>query len=156
MIAVDYVMKFKELYRFYLHYNGVGTEGSKCMKFESGLHHEIKQFIGYQEIHRFYVLVNKCRIYDEDNCARSTHYKSINGKKTGSKNRGKPYGALTDNGKWKALGGKETSGRGIYVPMKWFKCGKVGHHATEYRSSDTICFKCNKPGHHAMNAKMEF
>lgn len=38
---------------------------------------EIKQGIGYQEIRRFPMLVNKCRIYDEDSGVRSTHYKSM-------------------------------------------------------------------------------
>lgn len=70
MSVVDYVTKFDELPRSHLHYNGVGAEGSKFIKFESGLRLEIKQFIRYQEIHQFFVLVNKCRIYDEDNHAR--------------------------------------------------------------------------------------
>ena len=51
MIVVDNAAKFEELSRFCPHYNGVEAEGSKCVKLESGLHLEIKQFIGYQEIH---------------------------------------------------------------------------------------------------------
>lgn len=47
MIVVDYATKFEELFRFFPHYNGVGVEGSKCFKFESGLRAEIKQFIKY-------------------------------------------------------------------------------------------------------------
>lgn len=64
MTVADYAAKFEELSRFYNHYNGVEAEMSKCIKFENGLHPEIKQFIGYQEIRQFFVLVNKCRIYD--------------------------------------------------------------------------------------------
>lgn len=44
---------------------------------ESGLCPEIKQFIGYQEICRFSMLANKCRIYDEDSKAIYAHYKSV-------------------------------------------------------------------------------
>lgn len=51
MTVVDYVVKFEELSRLYPHYNGVGIEGSKCIKFKSGLRLEIKQFIRYQDIH---------------------------------------------------------------------------------------------------------
>jgi hypothetical protein len=57
---------------------------------------QIKQFIGYQEIRQFSVLVNKCRIYVEDNMARSTHYKSVNEKKNEGQNRGKPYANPVD------------------------------------------------------------
>lgn len=47
MTVVDYAAKFEELSRFYPYYNAVGVEGSKCIKFKSGLHLEIKKFIGY-------------------------------------------------------------------------------------------------------------
>ena len=57
---------FEELVKFYPYYNNVVYEGLKCMKFESGLRPKIKQGIWYQEICRFFVLVNKCIIYDED------------------------------------------------------------------------------------------
>ncbi|XP_050889137.1 uncharacterized protein LOC127094338 [Lathyrus oleraceus] len=63
MSVDDYAAKFQELSRVSLHCNGVNTEGSK---FESGMHHEIKKFIRYQEILRFSVLVNKFMIYNED------------------------------------------------------------------------------------------
>jgi hypothetical protein len=96
MIVADYPAKFKELLRLCPHYNVVGAEGSKCVKFESGLRPQIKQFIGYQEIRQFSVLVNKCSIYVEDNMARSTHYKSVNEKKNGGQNRGKPYANPVD------------------------------------------------------------
>lgn len=47
MTVADYAPKFEELSRFCPHYNGVEAEGSKYIKFESGLHPKIKQFIGY-------------------------------------------------------------------------------------------------------------
>jgi len=96
MSVADYAAKFEELSRFCPNYNDVGAEGSKCVKFEGGLHPEIKQFIGYQEIHQFSMLVNKCRIYDEDSRARSTYYKSINDKKSKGQDRRKPYESSTD------------------------------------------------------------
>ncbi|MCI69746.1 ATP-dependent RNA helicase glh-2-like, partial [Trifolium medium] len=60
---------------------------------------EIKQFIGYQEIRQFSVLVNKCGIYDEDSRARSTYYRAVNEKKNGGQNHGsKPYANLVNGG----------------------------------------------------------
>lgn len=38
----NYEAKFDELSRYFLHYNGVDVEGSKCVKFENGLHLKIK------------------------------------------------------------------------------------------------------------------
>ncbi|XP_050885094.1 uncharacterized protein LOC127088221 [Lathyrus oleraceus] len=82
--VADYVAKFEELSRFCSYYNGVGAKGSKCIKFKSGLRLEIKQFIKYQEFRQLSVMVNKCRIYDEDSRARSNCYQSINEKKSGN------------------------------------------------------------------------
>lgn len=96
---VDYAAKFEELSRFCPLYNYVEAEGSKCVKFESGLHPEIKQFIGYQEIRRFLVLMKKCRISDEDSHARSAHYKSFTEKKSRNQNRGKLDVTPNDKGK---------------------------------------------------------
>lgn len=42
MTVDDYVAKFKELSRFCPHYNGVEAEGSKCVKFKSGLCNTLK------------------------------------------------------------------------------------------------------------------
>lgn len=91
MIVADHATKFEELSMFYPHYNGADAEGSKCVKFESGLCPEITPFIWYQEIRHFSVLVNKCIIYDEDSRARSAHYKSVSEKNNENKNRGTPY-----------------------------------------------------------------
>ena len=99
MTIADYATKFKELSKLYPYYNRVEVKCSKCIKFESGLHQEIKQFIWYQEIRQFSVLVKKCRIYDEDNKVWSTHYKSTNEKKGKRLFRGKSYVTLDDKGK---------------------------------------------------------
>lgn len=73
MFVVVYAAKFEDLSRFCPHYNGVDADGYKCVKIKSSLHPEIKQFIKYPDILHFSVLVNKCRIYDEDSRAKLTH-----------------------------------------------------------------------------------
>lgn len=101
MTVADYAAKFEELSRFCPHYNGAEAEMSKCIKFENGLCREIKKLIGYQEIHQFSVLVNKCRIYDEDGRAISSHYKSVSDKRNSNQNRRKPYVVYDGKGKQK-------------------------------------------------------
>lgn len=94
MIVTKYAGKLEELSRFCPYYNGADAEGSKCVKLESELRPEIKYFIGYQEIYQFFVLVNKCKIYDKDKRARSTHYKNASTQKDKrfvGQNRSKPY-----------------------------------------------------------------
>lgn len=133
MIMADYATKFEELSRFYPHYNGMETKGSKCVKFKSGVRPKIKQFISYQEIRHFSVLVKKCKIYDEDIRARSAHYKSASEKESGNQNYGKPYMDSVDKGKLKsqqkAVGGKETNGGEITSPLRCFRCGELCHRA---------------------------
>lgn len=99
MTVADYAAKFEELSRFFPHYNGVEAEMSKCIKFGNERHPKIKQFIGYHEIHQFSVLVNKCRIYDEESCVRSSLYKSVNNKRSGNQNREKTYVVPDGKGK---------------------------------------------------------
>ncbi|XP_020230883.1 uncharacterized protein LOC109811530 [Cajanus cajan] len=93
--VAEYVTKFEDLVRFCPMYDGVGNEEDKCVKFVSGLRPEIKQVFNYQWITQYHDLVNKCRLYDEDNRARVTHYKSggpmRNHNKFGSSSKGKPY-----------------------------------------------------------------
>lgn len=47
MIVTEYGDKFERLSKICLHYIGVDTEGSKCVKLESGLHLEIKYIVCY-------------------------------------------------------------------------------------------------------------
>lgn len=77
MTITEYAIKLEKLLKFCSHYNSDDIEGSKCIKFKSGMRPEIKHVVGYQEIFRFSVLVNKCKIYDKDSRARSAHYKNI-------------------------------------------------------------------------------
>lgn len=154
MTVVDYAVKFKELSRFYPHYKWVGVKVSKCIKFENELHPEIKQFIGYQEIRQFSVLVNKCHIFDEDNHVRSFHYKSVSEKKHGNQSLGNPYATSVTKEDHKThqytAKGKGISG-GSHTPIKCFKCEELGHRASEY--TDMKCFKCGKLGHRANECK---
>lgn len=101
MSVADYVAKFDKLVKFCSHYNDVEPKGSKCVKFGSNVCHEIMEFIDYQEICRFLMLVNKCRIYDEDNRVKSSQYNIGSEKKNGNQYRGKPYGNPADKGKQK-------------------------------------------------------
>ncbi|XP_050897658.1 uncharacterized protein LOC127104517 [Lathyrus oleraceus] len=156
-IVVEYVDNFEESVKFCPYYNNAAVERSKSIKFESGLRSEIKKGICYREIHRLSMLVNKCRIYDEDNIVRPAHYKSFSGKKENDQTREKPYSTLADKGKQKvyqkAIGGKERSGRGNPTSMRCFKHGDFGHRAPECKSTTVNCFKCGKPGHRATGCR---
>lgn len=57
LTVVEYAAKFKELVKSCPQYNSAATEGSKCVKFESGLYTEIKRDIRYPEICQFSMLV---------------------------------------------------------------------------------------------------
>ncbi|XP_050920077.1 uncharacterized protein LOC127137684 [Lathyrus oleraceus] len=118
MIFADYLAKFEELVRFSVHYNGVEAKGSKCIKYESGLHLESK-IRWYQEILRFSMLVNKCRIYDEDNTTKSAYYKSYS----------------HHAAEWKS------------PCLKCFKYGKQGHRSTKCKSNVPTCYNCREPSH---------
>ncbi|XP_050896271.1 uncharacterized protein LOC127103015 [Lathyrus oleraceus] len=107
------------------------AKGSTCIKFESGLHPEIKQDVGYQEIRRFPMLVNKYRIYDEDIMARFVHYKSLSEKKGKNQYHSKSYNASTDKGKHRASNEKKLSMGDTSTSIK---CGKLGHHANECKN----------------------
>jgi len=63
MSVTEYAAKFVELAKFYPHYTAEIAEFSKCIKFENGLHADIKRAIGYQMIRNFSELVSSCRIY---------------------------------------------------------------------------------------------
>ncbi|XP_050920261.1 uncharacterized protein LOC127137897 [Lathyrus oleraceus] len=136
MSVADYAAKFEELVRFFPHYNVAGAEESKCIKFESGLRPEIKQFIGYQEILQFPVLVNKFRIYDEDSRSRSAYYKSASDKRNGNQHHNKTYVIPDGKGKRKFQqknnnnNGKSQSGGGAPNSIKCFKCGVIDHCAS--------------------------
>ncbi|MCI57291.1 gag polyprotein-related, partial [Trifolium medium] len=69
--VADYAVKFETLCAFSPHYNIVGAENDKCVKFESGLHPDIKHLIEFSKIRDFATLVNKSRICDDDGKAKT-------------------------------------------------------------------------------------
>ncbi|XP_050897646.1 uncharacterized protein LOC127104505 [Lathyrus oleraceus] len=153
MTVIDYVAKLEELSRFFPHYNEAETEMSKCFKFENGLHPEIKQFIGYQEIRQFSVLAYKCRIYDDENYARSSHYKSVSDKINGNLNHRKSYGAPCVKGKQRTSDEKNPNGGGAPNFIRCYKYSEFRHHISECKSTTANCFKCGKPGHRVLDCR---
>ncbi|XP_058752732.1 uncharacterized protein LOC131625914 [Vicia villosa] len=152
--VTEYAGKFLELVKFYPHYSKANAEFPKCIKFESGLHPEIKWAIGYQQTHRFAELVNNCWIYEEDSIAQSAHYKSLN-EKRGKLHHDckKPYYAPTEKGKQKVFDWKKTSGRGAPTHVKCYRCGEQGHCSNECENKVLRCYKCGKTSHHAPDCK---
>lgn len=146
MYVADHASKFEEVYILYPHYNSEVAKGSKCVKFESGVLPEIKQFTGYRKIHHFSMLVNKCKIYDEDNIARSMHYKSVNKKKFGNHNRGKPYAIPIANGNKKVVTGNRNHGGYAFTPLRCEKCGKLGYNVSAWKDATPTCFNCREHG----------
>lgn len=52
--------------RYFPYYKGRDGEISKYVKFLNGLQSELKQVVNYQGVRQFPILVNMCRICDED------------------------------------------------------------------------------------------
>lgn len=127
------------------------------MKFENGLHREIKLYIGYLEIRQFSLLDNNCRIYEEDSKETTNHYKIAIKKKGKNQDRGKPYQVSVDKEKQKfkqeAAGGKETSGGDTQAPLRCFNCGVVGHCASECESTRLKSSRCGGQGHRPTECK---
>ncbi|XP_058762825.1 uncharacterized protein LOC131636201 [Vicia villosa] len=148
MSVTAYAAKFGELAKFYQHYDGPTGEFSKCIKFENGLHPEIKKAINYQKIRVFANLVDSCRIYEEDNIA---HYKMISEKRNKNhQNRGKPYDAPVGKGKPEVDEGRQgqrSSGGDAPTNVTCFKCGKTGHKSNVCTTEVKRCFRCGKFGH---------
>lgn len=64
------------------------------------------------------MLVNKCRIYDEDSKACSPHYNSFSEKKGKNQYRGKLYSTPVDKGKHMASYDKRPSGGETFATIK--------------------------------------
>jgi len=63
---VEYAPKFEEMVRYFPNYQGRDGERSKCVKFLNGLRPEVNQAMNYQGVRQFPLLMNMCRIWDED------------------------------------------------------------------------------------------
>ncbi|XP_020204902.1 uncharacterized protein LOC109790198 [Cajanus cajan] len=146
--VAEYVTKFEDLVKFCPMYDGVGNEEDKCVKFVSGLRPEIKQVFNYQGITQYHELVNKCRVYDEDNRARVTHYKRggpmRNHNKFGSSSKGKPYTKSVGDSSSKVNNQGPVQQRSqASMASQTSKGGSVGS------VPHNNCFKCGEPGHRA-------
>ena len=94
MTIAEYAAKFEELVRYFPHYQGRDGESSKCVKFLNDLRLEVKQAVNYQGVRQFPLLVNMCRIWDEDSRGRMSYYMStspMKNKKNRPQHRGKSY-----------------------------------------------------------------
>ncbi|XP_058786668.1 uncharacterized protein LOC131661225 [Vicia villosa] len=68
-------------------------------------------------------------------------------------NHGKPYSALTDKGKQKAINGKRTSGRDAPTGVVCFKCDRPGHKSNVCTREVKRCFRCRNTGHEIADCK---
>lgn len=126
LIVVKYAAKFEEVVKFCPYYNNLAAEVSKCIKLENGLRPKIKQGIGYQEVLRFLVLVNKCKLFYEDSKAKSSYYKNLSEKKGKGKFRGKSYVTPTNKGKQEATSKEKPSGGGDPTSVQCCRCCVIG------------------------------
>ncbi|XP_057418898.1 uncharacterized protein LOC130713116 [Lotus japonicus] len=77
MTIGQYAAKFEELAQFHPSYRDAANENSKCITFENGLRPDIKAAMGYQQIRNFYTLVDKCRIFENDDKQRREYLKTL-------------------------------------------------------------------------------
>nr|KYP43272.1 hypothetical protein KK1_035300 [Cajanus cajan] len=163
--VAEYAAKFDAFVRYCTHYRGEGGERAKCIKFVNSLCSEVKIAINYQEIYHFPTLVNKCSIYDGDNCARAAFYKGVRGPicavSSSTSGRSKPYSAPARfQGSKAAANGSKSFTRGSTVSAtkrvggsvstpsgRCGKCGRVGHNQSECRDKEITCFNYNGKGH---------
>ncbi|XP_058758243.1 uncharacterized protein LOC131631466 [Vicia villosa] len=130
MSITEYAAKFKEL---------------------NGLKSDIKKAIGYQRIRNLDLLVESCRIYEEDSTA---HYKLMNERRGKShQNRGKPYDPPAGRGKLRPNDNKRTSRGDAPVGIVCHNCGKPGHKSNVCRTGVVKCYRCGEPGHIATDCK---
>ncbi|XP_057447130.1 uncharacterized protein LOC130738963 [Lotus japonicus] len=73
MSVGEYAAKFEELCQFHPHYSAAADETSKCAKFEYGLRPDIRTAVGHDQIRNFATLVEKCRIFEENEKSRKEY-----------------------------------------------------------------------------------
>ncbi|XP_050918724.1 uncharacterized protein LOC127136175 [Lathyrus oleraceus] len=114
--------RFEELVKLFPHYNGAVIEASKCIKFENGLHPEIKRDIGYQQTCQLPELVSK-------------------GKKPSG------GGTLTPIKCYKCGGAGHHANECKSDEKKCFNYGKLGNLISDCKTNVPTCYNCGEPGH---------
>ncbi|MDV3201184.1 MAG: CCHC-type zinc finger protein, partial [Sweet potato little leaf phytoplasma] len=154
----EYASKFEELIRFSPYYQQNPDERSKCIKFENGLHPEIKVAFGYQGIRNFPQLVNMCRTYEDDLKAKeASERNSRMASKSFShgKDKGKaPYrrGAPNPASRGGFDKSKNGNGGGFVAPPSGspahcVHCNLANHGTCRMLISTKTCFTCGERGH---------
>ncbi|XP_057444172.1 uncharacterized protein LOC130736353 [Lotus japonicus] len=75
MTVGEYAAMFEELCRFHPHFRAAADETSKCVKFQYGLRPHIKTAVEHDHIRNFATLVEKCRIFEENEKSRKEYLK---------------------------------------------------------------------------------
>ncbi|XP_057444244.1 uncharacterized protein LOC130736425 [Lotus japonicus] len=116
-------------------------EKSKCIKFEYGLRPDIRTAVGHDQIQNFATLVEKCRIFEENEKTQKEYLKGIGVNKAPKKKEEerKPYLRPQDQGRnqfrrtWNPTGGSGFQGRpgGFNNTPFCVRCRRNGHRAQE-------------------------
>ncbi|XP_058745974.1 uncharacterized protein LOC131618832 [Vicia villosa] len=148
MLVTKYAAKFTELAKIYLYYDGVGSDFSKCIKFENGLRSKIKKVVGYQKIRIFSDLVDSCRTFKEDH---NTHYKIVKDRRgkadvADSKrtSRGEALASVICFNYGKP--GQKSNACNLEV-KKCFRWGKMGHAMSDCKHREIVYFNFSEEGH---------
>ncbi|XP_057444211.1 uncharacterized protein LOC130736393 [Lotus japonicus] len=114
MLVGEYAAKFEELCRFHPHYSAAADETSKYVKFEYGLRPDIRTAVGHDQIQNFATLVEKCRIFEENEKSRKEYLKGQGVSKAPKKKdeRRKPYFRPPEQGRNQF--GSRTGGFGFH------------------------------------------
>ena len=118
--VAEYAAKFESLVRYFPQYQGEDGERSKCVKFINGLRPEIKMVVNCHGIRDFSQLVNMCRVFDEDQRAKNTFYRSVGpsrDKRQMPQGRGRPFstpsGQFGGQSSGQRIGGFQPAPRGF-------------------------------------------
>ena len=95
-MVTEYAARFKNLVKYFPHYQGEAREMTKCVKFINGLGLEVKMMVNCHDIHNFAQLNNMCRVFDEYQREKDAFYRNANAGHRKEKNHvthsyAKPY-----------------------------------------------------------------
>jgi hypothetical protein len=128
----EYAAKFQELYHFHPHYQLPTSEISRCIRFEQGLRPDIKSAIGHDQVRNYAVLVEKCRIYENNEKEMKEFLREASSSKAIKKReeRNKPYQCSFGNrgrsGGWRGNFNQPWNRTKFYT-----RCNRAGHFSNE-------------------------